>query len=523
MSGNYDVIAVGSGHNGLVAAAYCAKAGRKVLVLERNSWFGGGCVSRELTVPGFMHDQHSMSHIFIQANPLLKADELGLHGKYGLRYVFPESPMYSVFEDGATIGQYRDRNRTAADIAKFSKKDAETYLAFAQKAAEMMPMFTSQLYVPPAPNGAMSAMMDQSREGREMGRLLQMSSHDFLVDTFEHDRVRMHFARIAGEALVSPDEKGTAIGVFVFTGFMEMCGIGVPVGGSGQLTRALIDCIRDHGGEVLADVDVVKVLTPGGKARTVVAADGREWQARDAIIGAFHPHVLGDIVEGVDPYVARTAKETHITPAACITLHASLKEPLRFKAGPDIKGAMIELLPNDYNAIRKSFDNLRYGEFTSQPLVGVGMLSQFDPSRVPEGAAILHSWDYAPYERPDGRSWDDTKADYGQRMLAHMRKYFENLSDDVILGVHIDSPVDMYRTSPSFFRGDLHGVADTSYQRGSWRPTPELGNYMVPGLDGLYLVGPFQAPGGGVFGAGRATAMRMFEHLGLDFDKVAQA
>ena len=521
MANQWDVVVVGSGHNGLVAAGYLAKAGKTVCVLERNAWFGGGCVTRELTVPGFRHDQHSMAHIFIQANPLLLSDELGLKAKYGLKYLFPDSPMYSVFEDGASIGQYRDPKRTAADIAKFSAKDAETYMEVSRKAAEMLPMFTSQLYTPPAPMGAMNAMMDQSREGRELGRLLQMSSHDLLVELFEHEKVRMHFARIAGEALVSPDEKATAVGIYVFVGFMEATGIGVPVGGSGALTDALIACIRDHGGEVLADVEVDKVITRGGRAVGVRATDGREWEAKDAVIGAFHPHVLGKVVDGLEPVVQRTAEQTHISHVACITLHASLNEPLRFRAGPHIAGCMIELLPNHYDTLRKSFDNLRYGEFVSHPLVGVGMLSQFDSSRVPEGKAIIHSWDYVPYIHPDGRSWDEAKVEYGDRMIAYMQTYFENLTPENILGVHIDSPVDMERTSPSFMRGDLHGVADTTYQRGSWRPTPDLGQYTVPGVDRLYLVGPFQAPGGGVFGAGRATAIKAFEALGLDFDKVA--
>jgi phytoene dehydrogenase-like protein len=135
MSDSFDIIAIGSGHNGLVAAAYLAAAGKKVLVLERNAWFGGGVVTRELTVPGFRHDQHSMAHIFIQANPLLKNDELGLKSKFGLKYVIPELPMMSVFEDGQTLGVYRDRDRTCEEIAKFSKKDAEAYRWLADKAA----------------------------------------------------------------------------------------------------------------------------------------------------------------------------------------------------------------------------------------------------------------------------------------------------------------------------------------------------------------------------------------------------
>src|ERR1700754_2248411 len=106
-------------------------------------------------------------------------------------------------------------------------------------------------------------------------------------------------------------------------------------------------------------------------------------------------------------------------------------------------------------------------------------------------------------------------------MLAYMQTYFENLTPQNILGVHIDSPVDMERTSPSFARGDLHGVADTTYQRGSWRPTPGPGQDTGPGGGRPFLRGQCQAPGGGVFGAGRATAIKAFEGLGLDSDKVA--
>ena len=519
MSDTYDIVTIGSGHNGLVAAAYLAAAGKKVLVLERNPWFGGGVVTRELTVPGFLHDQHSIAHIFIHGNPLLARDELGLKSRHGLKYVFPDTPMMSVFEDGSTLALYRDRERTCAEIAKYSKKDADAYRKLAEEAAGYMPMLLTGLYSPPTPLGATYALMDQSREGRELWRIMQMSMHDLLGERFEHPRVRMHFARVAGENLVSPDEKATGFGVFVFVGFLEAYGIGVPVGGSGSLTNALIASIKEHGGDVQGNTDVARVVVRNGRAVGVETRDGRIFNAKDAVIGAIHPHDLGHMVDGLAPEVTHAAARTHISEVACITLIAALNAPLRFRAGDHVRAAMIELLPNDYDTMRKSFDKVRYREFSDYPLIGVASMTMFDPSRAPAGKATMHAWDYVPYERADGRSWDETKASYVERMLEHMSKFIENLPGDIIAW-HSDSPVDMERTSSSFRRGDLHGIASFTYQSGAHRPTPDLGQNTVPGCERLYLVGPFQHPGGGVFGAGRATAVRVFDDLGLDFSKV---
>ena len=521
MSTTSDIVVVGSGHNGLVAAAYLAKAGKRVLVLERNAWFGGGVVTRELTKPGFKHDQHSMAHIFIQANPLLREDELGLKSKYGLRYVFPDIPVMSMFEDGRSLALYRDRERTRAEIAKFSKRDADAFVRLSEQAAQWLPMFVSSLFSAPAPLGASTAMLDQSREGRAFWRITQMAMHDLLCNSFESDHVRMVFARVAGENLVSPDEKATAIGVFVFLGFLEAYGFGVPIGGSGSLTNALIACIRDHGGTVLANVDVEQVRTSGGRAVAVRTKDGQEYKATDAVIAAIHPHHLGRMVEGIDPVIAQDAAATEISPNACITVHAALREPLRTRDGEPIKAVMTELLPERYELLRRSFDDLRYGHLSSHPLIGLGSLSVFDPSRVPPGCATMHAWDYVPYARADGRSWDEAKREYAERMIAHIARFMPNVKD-AIVDYHCDSPVDMERTSSSFVRGDLHGIAMPVYQQGAHRPTPDLGQYVVPGIERLYLVGPFQHPGGGVFGAGRATAVRVFADLKLDFDKLVK-
>ena len=270
--------------------------------------------------------------------------------------------------------------------------------------------------------------------------------------------------------------------------------------------------------KVVANADVARVKVSNGRASAVETVDGRVFTAKDAIIGAIHPHLLGGIVEGLDAQVRKDAEATHITSAACITVHAALDGPLQFRTQDVVDAVMVELLPEKYETLRRDFDELRYGQFLPVPLLGLGSLSRFDPSRVPPGKAILHLWDYVPYERPDGRSWDDAKDEYADRMIGRLSKYVSNVPG-VILRRHVDSPVDMERTSPSFRRGDLHGIATTTYQSGAHRPTPELGQYTVPGLDRFYLVGPFQHPGGGVFGAGRATAMKMFEALGMNFDK----
>lgn len=520
MAESFDIVTVGAGHNGLVAAAYLAAAGRRVLVLERNAWFGGGVVTRELTAPGFRHDQHAMSHIFIQGNPLLAADELALKSKYGLRYLFPDPPVRSLFPDGRTLGLYRDPGRTAAEIAGFSGRDAQAFRRMSAQAAAWLPMIAATLYTAPMPMGASTAMLDQSREGQDLWRISQMSTHEVLCENFESDAVRLHFARAASETLTPPDEKGTGLGIYVLLGFIEAYGFGVAIGGSGALTAALVRCIEDHGGRVLPSIDVETVLTRGGRAIGVRARDGREFQAREAVVASIHPHHLG-MVQGIDPALAARAAATRTSEVACITVHAALKAPLRTRAGEPVSSVMLELLPSGYDTLRRSFDNVRYGELMREPLVGLGSLSVFDPSRSPQGAATLHAWDYVPYRRVDGRSWDEAKAEYAQRMIAQIERFLPNLREN-LLALHCDSPLDMERTSASFVHGDLHGIAMPSYQAGSHRPLPELAHFGVPGIGGLYLVGPFQHPGGGVFGAGRATAQRVCEDLRIDFDRAAR-
>ena len=207
-------------------------------------------------------------------------------------------------------------------------------------------MIQASLYSPPMPVGACNALMDQSREGRDLWRVMQMSSHDLLCELFENDQVRMHFARIAGENLVSPDEKATGFGMFVFLGFLETFGFGVAVG---RLGRADQGADRLHRGPWRAGARQRRRARSHGRQRraTGVVLDDGAVRARDGVIGAIHPHLLGEMVEGIDPVVRENAQRTQITEAACITVHAALNAPLRFKAGEQVRAVMIELLPDE--------------------------------------------------------------------------------------------------------------------------------------------------------------------------------
>jgi phytoene dehydrogenase-like protein len=134
MSGPYDIVALGAGHNGLVAAAYLAKVGKKVLVLERKAWPGGGVATRELTVPGYWHDEHSSVHIMIQGNPMLTRDELGLIGKFGLKYIYSDIPHVTIFDDQSTIISYKGLDKTCQSIAKVWRRTPRPIAASRSKA-----------------------------------------------------------------------------------------------------------------------------------------------------------------------------------------------------------------------------------------------------------------------------------------------------------------------------------------------------------------------------------------------------
>ena len=532
MSSSYDVVAMGAGHNGLVAAAYLAKAGKKVLVLERKPYPGGGVSTQQLNTPGYWHDEHSSVHIMIQGNPMLRQDELGLIAEHGLKYHYSPVPHATIFPDQSVLYTYKDVDKTCECFAKVSAKDAETYRGFVKMSQGVLKMFMPGLYSPPPPLGELVAMLDRSDEGRLMLDYMNRDCLDLVNQLYESDRIKIHLLRLVSENLQCPNELGTGMGVLLMPGIIHTYGVSQPVGGSGKLTDALVRCIESHGGEVRCNAEVAKILTSGGRASGVRLSDGETIAARDAVIGAIHPHVVRKFVDGVPDPVLQRAERATLAPFSIMVSHYDLKENCKFYAGEDVGYAtMLEFMATDrLDEMVADFDDLKRGLVTERRLCAGGDESIGDKTRVPAGKGMFHGITFAPYAVRDkrwaGRSpvefWDEFKEEIGDLSLAHYRKFVSNLGDDNIIARKIVSPVDLERSSPnSMMRGDLHGVAPYFYQSAGHRPTPDLGQYTVPGVERLYLAGPFQHPGGGVYGAGRATAIRMFEQLGMDFAAVS--
>ena len=525
MADTYDVIVIGSGANGLTSGAYMAKAGEKVLVLERNPWFGGGVVTREIVSPGFFHCQHSATHIIIQANPLIRNDELGLISKFGLKYIYPEGIFSTIFDDQTSIISYADLDKTCESIAKISPRDAEAYRRFTAEGLKMLPMLTSSLYVPPTPQGAFMSLLDQSSQGRDLMRIMQCSMLDLVNEWFEHDKVKVHLLKFACETLVGPDEKGTGMVLFMLPGFVHSYPSGIPVGGSGALTKALVRCLESYGAELRTDATLEKILVEGGRATGVRLAGGETIRAKTAVIGQIHPRLLSDFVDGLDEKLVANAKRTHPASFVIMSAHFALNSPPEYYAGSEPGNvALANFAPSTLERYRRVFDDFKYGDMSHDQIIASHCNSNFDPSRAPAGKACLTLFGFAPFELRNGggAAWDDRKAEYADLLLNAYRHYCSNLTDDNIIGWEFETPLDHQRYSPTFQGGDVGGVGKYMYQTAGHRPTPELAQYAVPGADGLYLAGTFMHPPGGVTGGGRATAIKMCRDLKIDFDKLVK-
>lgn len=520
----HEIIIVGGGHNSLTAGAYLAAAGLKVLVLEKNPIVGGGAVSRELTAPGFVHDPHAGQMVLIMANPLITNDELGLKSRFGLEFSQPSAGHVTVFDDETYLSTHFSVDDTCKSIARYSEKDAEAYRGLVKRAEAMGNLFVSGLFKPPLPFGGLMAMLDQSLEGQQMiGSMLQ-SAYDVVCGLYEHEKVRTHFLKWVAEMMVGPEEKGTGIVPIFLAAMQHRFHPGCVVGGTQKLSDALAACIRHHGGEVRTDSEVVKVHTAGGRAKAVALATGERIEASRAIVANLHPWLLGELVEGVDAGVAARARAVRLSAFGAVNTHWALREAPKYKAGPEVDAAaVVEPAPSTMLRFRQHFDQMRYGQIPDSINASVQHNSNHDRTRVPNGqGASLYLYHFVPFKLA-GRElsyWDEVKEQVKEDMLRRYQGITTNMGSDNIIAGAIETPYDMHRWSPSFQNGDLIGIGTYIDQWLGRRPTPELAQYRVPGIAGLYLSGPCFHPGGTVTGGGRATAMQILGDLKIKYDRI---
>lgn len=517
----YDFILVGAGSNALTAAAYLGKAGNSVLVLEKHDHIGGGCVSREVTLPGFKHDTHATNLFLVKANPLIKNDELELLSRFGMDYIKTDAAYHgSLFDDGSVIEVFTDLEATCESIAAISPADALAYREFGRKAAECVDLLSWGMFAPPANPETFVEVLRQSPQGSYMLDLMTSSAWDLIQKTFTDERVKTHLYRKTSEMMISVEKPGTAFAMFTIVGFSHRYTSGFAVGGSQTFSDSLARCIHHHGGEIRTGAEVDRLLRQGNRVTGVRTAHGEEFYARHAVIASLPPWLLGEFLDDFDPALTAAAAETPPSDFGVFLSSYALKENMQLNFAPRFGKIQInQLCKADTGAVRQLYADLLDNKMPSHYFANAICATILDPSRAPDGHGTLYLYHMVPM-KPDGdaNNWDHYKVSFAKWLRENSAPFINNLNDDNILGEHHESPKDMAAYNSSFRYGDVMGAGTYAEQFLGGRPCKEFADFRVPGLDGLYLCGPFMHPGGGVCGGGRAVAMKAMFDLGMNLD-----
>jgi phytoene dehydrogenase-like protein len=517
---NYDVVVMGAGHNGLVAACYMARAGLSVVVLERNPYIGGAAVSRQL-YQDFTYS--NCSYVCSLLRPeIMRALELPKHGLQ----IIPYEGGCTMMRNGDHLALYDNHDALRREIGRHSVRDAEAYDRFARDMKRQCRFIKPLLmHTPPDPTSFkprdLMELLYLGQRFHRMGetrmydtlRFWTMSAADLLDEYFESDIVKAHLAgsSIIGTAL-GPRSPGTAyVLLHHYMGDIDdaVGAWGFARGGMGAVTTALAASFLASGGTIQTDAGVERVLTKGGRTVGVALADGTEISAATVVsgmdvkrtfLGLVEPADLpGDFLQAVQKFKIRGSSGK-----LNIALDGMPSFPSIPAGSPSIRGDLH--FTDTIDMMERAYDDWKAGIWSQAPYVDMLIPSQIDPTMTPDGKHYMSVFvQYCPYKLASG-PWDDAKRQaFGNTVIDAIGEHSPNFRS-LILHAEIRTPWDIENevglTEGNIFQGEL-----TMDQLLFNRPVPGYAQYRSP-VKGLYMCGSSTHPGGGVMGAPGANAAR---------------
>jgi phytoene dehydrogenase-like protein len=524
-SNPYDAIIIGGGHNGLVCAAYLAKAGRKVLVLEKRHVLGGAAVTEEI-FEGFKFS--ACSYVVSLFRPHI-IRELNL-AKHGME-VIPLEASFLPLPDGDSLCRWADPHLTRREIARFSAKDAEVYPEFGM-AMSKMSWFVKQIIDNPAPNPAsfkpsdLAQLLRLGHHFKDIGedmvqlhnKLMTMSAVDFLDMWFESGVLKapMSVSGIIGTFL-GVRSPGTAY-VLLHHYMGEIDGAfrswGFSKGGTGGVSMACARAAESFGAEIRTKAGVQQINVKSGRAQSVVLENGDELFAKTVISNADPRRTfLGLVGENhFDSEFTKQIKRYKLRGSSGKVNLAVDRIPsftCRPGDGPHIRGDIAIAPSIDY--LEKAYDEAKYGEFSKRPYLNVVIPSLTDPSVAPPGKHIVSCFvQYAPYHLKEGpAAWPSKREAFGDAVVDTLEEYCPGLKESIIHR-HVLTPWDLEQeyglTEGNIFHGEL-----SLEQLLFFRPASGWARYKTPVKD-LWMCGSGTHPGGGLMGSpGELSAKTMLQ------------